>query len=344
MKPIFTLLLATLLTVLIPAILCAKFIEGKVSYLEAPGEGVEVHAYPVSTLDFNQPSAHLAGPTTADGTFRLKLPVGEYYLIAKGDHRFGYYGRNPITVPDKGLENVNLLVTRDDLPLPEAESSLQEGVIGTVSLDGKAVENALVMIYPDLSSGLKGMGLAMTPPTGPQGYFELPVNAGSYYLVVRVRKNGQMAGPLRAGDLFGYLADNPLMVKAGVVTRVHIPLIEVPEKVSRHAASLFGNTSVSGRVLDSQGQPVAGLQVLLYDDAMMLNRPLYVSQKTAADGRYQLSFPKGGHYYLAARSELGGTPAPGELYGRYQGTPDHSIEIETGDNLSDLEIMVDEVY
>lgn len=344
MKRIFKLLPSILLTLLIPAILCAGFIEGKVSYMDAPGKGVEVHVYPASVLDFNQASAYVAGPTDADGAFRLKLPVGEYYLIAKGDHLFGYYGRNPVTVPEEGLENINLLVTRDDLPLPAEETSLQEGVIGMVSLDGKPVENAIVTIYPDLSSGLKGMGLGITPPTGPQGYFELPVNSGSYYLVVRVRKNGQMAGPLRAGDLFGYLADNPLMVKQGVLTRVHIPLIEVPEKVSRHAANLFGNTSVSGRILDLKGQPVAGLQVLLYDDAMMLNRPLYVSQKTAADGRYQLSFPKGGHYYLAARSELGGTPAPGELYGRYQGTPDHSIKIETGDHLSDIEIMVDEVY
>jgi hypothetical protein len=84
--------------------------------------------------------------------------------------------------------------------------------------------------------------------------------------------------------------------------------------------------------------------VLLYDDSVMFNRPLYVSQKTGADGRYQLSFPKGGHYYLAARNELGGTPAPGEFYGRYQGSPDHSIDIKTGKVLKGIEIVVDEVY
>jgi len=344
MKFTVKLLLSALLSLAIPGILYAEFIDGKVNYLEDPSAGVEVHAYPVSVLDFKQPSLHMTGPTNADGTFRLDLPVGEYYLIAKGENLFSYYGRNPITVADKGLKNVNLLVTPDNLPLPQAEPSLQEGVVGTVSLAGKPVENALVMIYPDLSSQLKGMGLGMAPPTGPEGYFELPVTSGSYYLVVRVRKNGQMAGPLKAGDLFGYLPNNPLMVKEGTITRVHIPLIEVPEKVSRHAANLFGNTSVSGRVLDPKGEPVAGLQVLLYEDSMMLNRPLYVSQKTDADGQYQLSFPRGGHYYLAARNELGGTPAPGEFYGRYQGTPDHSIEIETGKALADIEIMVDEVY
>ena len=57
-----------------------------------------------------------------------------------------------------------------------------------------------------------------------------------------------------------------------------------------------------------------------------------------------LSFPKGGHYYLAARDELGGTPAPGELYGRYQGSPDHSVNVETGKLLTGVDIRVEEVY
>ena len=153
-----------------------------------------------------------------------------------------------------------------------------------------------------------------------------------------------MAGPLDAGDLFGYLPGNPLVLKDGEVARVHIPVIEVPEKVDRHAADLFGNTLIAGRVLDPHGKPVAGVQVLLYDDPMMLNRPLYVSRNTGADGHYQLSFPKGGRYYLAARNVLGGTPSPGELYGRYQGATDHSIVIETGKTLEGIEIEVDEVY
>jgi hypothetical protein len=57
-----------------------------------------------------------------------------------------------------------------------------------------------------------------------------------------------------------------------------------------------------------------------------------------------LSFPKGGTYYLSARSELGGTPAPGELYGRYQGSPNHSLRVRTGKALEDIDIFVEEVY
>ncbi len=322
----------------------AATLKGKTTVSAGTVSNVKVMAYPAELLTFNEPPPHVSAATAGDGFFSLELPEGRYYLFAKGEQLSAYYGRNPITVPEEGLEDVNLLMAPDNLPGPLEGTALEAGVVGRVSLAGEPVSNAIVTVYPDLSSQLKGMGLGMAAPTDQQGYFELPLSSGTYYLVVRVRQSGQMAGPLKAGDLFGYLPGNPLTLKEGALYRVHVPLIEVPEKVDRHASSMFGNTLVTGQVLDPKGQPVAGVQVLLYDDSMMLNRPLFVSQKTGPDGRYQLSFPKGGHYYLAARNELGGTPAPGESYGRYQGSPDHSIDIETGRVLEGIEIVVDEVY
>ena len=337
-------LLVAIVSLISSSIASAILIKGKVTASSGVVAGVKVMAYPVEVLNFNAEPKHVSAATASDGFFALELPEGQYYLLAKGQNLTAYYGRNPVTVAEADLENVNLLMTPDNLPTPPESKTLEAGVVGLVSLDGQPVQDAIVMVYPDFSSQLKGMGLGMAAPTNQQGYFELPLFSGTYYLVVRVRKNGQMAGPLKAGDLFGYLPGNPLIIEDVTQVRVHIPLIEVPEKVDRHAANLFGNTLVSGRVVDSQGSPVADLQVLLYDDSMMLNRPLFVSQRTQADGRYQLSFPKGGHYYLAARSELGGTPAPGEYYGRYQGSVDHSINIKTGKTLEEIEIVVDEVY
>lgn len=322
----------------------AALVKGKATVSAAPVAGVEVLAYPAGALNFAGAPLHLSAKTAADGLFALELPPGPYYFLARGAQLSAFYGRNPVTVPETGLENVNLLMTPDNLPGPQVNGKTTDGVAGLVTLDGQPQADAIVTVYPDLSSQLKGMGLGMAPPTDALGYFEVPLSPGTYYLVVRVRKSGQMAGPLKAGDLFGYFPGNPLVVRENSTASVHIPLIEVPEKVERLAASLFGNTLVKGRILDAKGQSVAGLQVLLYDDPMMLNRPLYVSQRTAADGLFQLSFPRGGHYFLAARNELGGTPAPGELYGRYQGTPDHSIEIETGKVLEGIEIVVEEVY
>ena len=152
-----------------------------------------------------------------------------------------------------------------------------------------------------------------------------------------------MAGPMRAGDLFGYLPQNPLVIKGKQVLRVQIPLIEVPEKVERFAATLFGNTSISGRIVGENGKPVAGVYALLYNDMMMLSRPAYVSQPSDVQGRFVVSFPEGGTYYLAARNVLGGTPQTGELYGRFAGAQDASVRVRTGRKLEEIKIVVEKV-
>jgi len=151
-------------------------------------------------------------------------------------------------------------------------------------------------------------------------------------------------GPLRSGDYSGYAPENPVRVSSGRVTLLSIPVLEVPEKIDLLSNSLFGQTSLHGQVLNQAGQPVAGIRVVLYSDAQMFNRPGYVSQPTDAEGRFVLSFPHGGTYYLAARQQLGGAPAPGELYGTYDGTPDHSLKIETGEQKEGVMIRVEEMW
>ncbi len=344
MVPLKLTLLFLLTVLILPVSLPAAELTGKTMIADQTAAGGEVFAYPVTALNFSEPAPYRSVPTKDDGLFEIELPAGQYYLMAKKKGYFAYYGRNPVSVPETGLANVNILLLPEDLPVPQPEGLVETGVAGVITSQGQPVAGAVVMVYTDLSSQLKGMGLGMSSPTGADGVFEFPLSPGKYYLVVRARKSGMIAGPLQAGDLFGYLSGNPLAVTEGQVAMVHIPVITVPEKVERYASSLFGSTSITGRILDASGQPVEGLQALLYEDPMMLNRPLYVSQPTGADGAFVLSFPEGGVYYLAARNELGGTPAPGELYGRYQGSPDHSVRVRTGKTLEDVEIKVEEVY
>lgn len=337
----FTLLV---LFLFFPTLLMAASISGKATVNEEAVAGIKVFAYPLASRDFSGLPPFQGGPTEEEGLFEIELPQGQYYLLARGEGRFTYYGRNPVSVPQEGLNNINLLMVPDNLPISGQTPFIESGVYGIVTNDGQPVAGAVIMVYTDLSSQLKGLGFGMSAPTAEDGQFELSLSPGTYYLVVRVRSGGSMAGPLRAGDRFGYFPGNPVQIEDGQIAPVHIPVIAVPEKVERYSTSLFGNTTISGQVVDDSGQPLAGLRALLYDDPSMLNRPLYVSQPTGEDGRFVLSFPSGGKYYLAARNELGGTPAPGELYGRYLGSDDHSIEIETGTAKEDIEIKVEEVY
>lgn len=319
-------------------------VTGKVAVDGAGVAGVQVKGYPLAALSLVGDAPFISKATGADGLFALDLPPGSYYLLANGSGWFSYYGRNPVTVPVEGLADVNLPLVPAVTPPPEMTTAMATGVIGQVLHDGKPVANAIVFVYPDLSAQFKGFGLGMSAPTDEKGRFEAPLPAGSYYLVARVRHGKSLAGPLQAGDLFGYLPANPVTVGKDSVTKVSLPVIAVPEKVSRHAATMFGQTRISGRIVDPAGKPLAGLQALLYADDTMLNRPLYVSQPTSQDGRFQLSFPTGGTFYLAARSNLGGTPAPGELYGRYQGITGAALKVETGQAIEDLQIVVEAVW
>lgn len=338
------LLLSMCALILAVAPALAAPVTGKVAIEGAGVAGVQVKAFPLTAMSLSGEAPHVSKVTGPDGLFSVELAPGSYYLLASGNGWFSYYGRNPLTVPADGLADINLPLVPADAPPPEIATTMTSGIVGRVLHEGKPVADAIVFVYPDLSAQFKGFGLGMSSPSDEQGRFEAPLPAGSYYLVARVRHGNSLAGPLQAGDLFGYLPANPVTVAEGSVLRVTLPVIAVPEKVSRHASTLFGQTRISGRIVDRDGRPLAGLTALLYADDTMLNRPLSVSQPTGEDGRFQLSFPTGGTFYLAARNSLGGTPAPGELYGRYQGTGGAAIKVETGQAVEDLQIVVEAVW
>lgn len=311
---------------------------------QKPVAGVRLMAYPAASHSLAGTAPLVSEKTGADGLFSLSLAPGDYYFIARGEGFFSYYGRNPVTVPEGGLQEMNLGLVEEAPPVPETEAQIDTGVLGSVSVDGKPLAGVVVYVYTDLNEHLKGRGLGMTAATNESGIFQVSLPPGTYYLVARQRQGGGYAGPLSAGDYIGYYPGNPLVVRQGAVSRVAIPMLEVPEKVERMASTLFGQTSIHGRILNADGRPLAGMRAVLYADPMMLNRPLYVSQPSDEGGRFVLSFPRGGTYYIAARDTIGGTPQPGEFYGRYGGSDDSSIVLATGEALEGIDIVVEKVW
>ncbi len=319
-------------------------VSGKVSVDNRGTAGIKVSAWPLSAPGLNGTAPYISEPSDAEGSFTLDLAAGEYFFLAEGETRFAYYGRNPVDIDSRGAQDLKLSLSLKNPPLPEGKPFVETGVFGKVSLNGRPLDGVVLTVYTDLNTRLKGMGFGMSVPSDPSGLLEVPLGPGTYYLVARKRNGGQFSGPLRAGDYFGYYAGNPLVLKEGEIAQIGIDMVEVPQKIERLAGKMFGQTSVHGRILNGVGAPVAGVRVLLYADSMMLNRPLYVSQPSNAEGEYVLSFPKGGVYYLAARNKLGGAPGPGELYGRYPGSQDSSIRVRTGQALAGIDLLVEEMW
>jgi len=112
------------------------------------------------------------------------------------------------------------------------------------------------------------------------------------------------------------------------------------------ASEVESNTSFAGTVYDSEGEPLVGIRVHVYDHIQMSERPKFVSDKTGPDGTYKLFLPEGGTYYIAARDKIGGPPKVGDLYGRYdQGTIDPTaIMLKTGEHLTGIDITAHKVW
>ncbi|GAB4369895.1 MAG: hypothetical protein Kow00128_16470 [Deltaproteobacteria bacterium] len=331
-------------------------VEVRVTWREAPLPGAQVEWFTGIGDPIRAPAAiQMSGE---DGIASCTLPPGRYFLYARwrrdGDYsrpnapgdRFAYFGGNPVYLHAGSAGRIHLgLESVYPAPSPPPGEPEGTGVGGMVRGADGPVEGAHVFAYTRTASGFRDLGFAASPPTDGQGTFRIDLPPGVYYLVARKRASGGLAGPLRKGDFFGFFPDNPVTVERGRLTLVTIPatrlkLRNLPVYSRNYAAA----ASIEGRILDPQGNPRRGVYAALYDNPDLLNRPLFLSEVTGADGTFRLPVPLPGRYYLGARSGYGGSPAPGDLYGRYEGAPDHAIVVRQGDRLTGIDIVVREVW
>ncbi len=336
---------------------CAARTAVRVTWKEAPLAGARVewrrdiapgdNALPVSST------------TDAAGIARSALSPGRWFLLAHwrkdGDYsravapgdRFAFFGGNPVYLAEGPPREIFLGLTEAAAPPTAAvsgESAEESGVSGQVLVDGMPLADAHVFAYLRTDTAFRDMGFAASAPTGADGSFYLDLPPGRYYLVARKRASGGVAGPLRKGDAFGYLPSNPVEIESGRLLRVSLPATTLRlRNTPGYSASSVSPSSIEGRILGADGRPRKGLYAALYDNPDLLNRPAFISESTGEDGRYRLSVPAPGVYYLGARSGYGGSPAPGDLYGRYEGNAEHAVTIRDGDRLTGLDIVVSEV-
>lgn len=214
------------------------------------------------------------------------------------------------------------------------------GVAGMVSAP---VEGAYVFIY-EKGADPHGPPFAMTQATGPEGSFEMGLPDGEYVLVARKHKNGRPGSPLSKDDQKSEPVN--ISVKGGKIERLELVLLNKTDEVKYFDAASATATAISGRIFDSEGNPMRGFRVHVYTYAQMSERPKYVSAASGADGRYVVFLPKGGTYYLAARDNFGAPPKIGDYFGRYdEGTIDPSgVILRTGQKLENINITVHKVW
>jgi len=291
----------------------------------------------------------LAVTAGEDGGFRAEAPPGSYYAVAEGTFErtpvFAFSGQNPIRIESGprwlGMKAVPVAVPE----VRPGEPGRGAVVGGEVVSEGVPVENAFVYVYSGADSGFKGMGIAMSPPTGPDGRFEIEqLPESAYFLVARRRGAGGMTGPLEQGDLYGFYPGNPAYLKEGAATVVRLDLVEKEKALSYSEVTSGTETVLRGRVVDRGGRPQAGVYAFVYDDRVFGHqRPYGHSGRTGADGTFAIYLDRPGTFYLGARENFGNSPKPGERFGFYDGTPDHALTAAAGKAVEGLTIVVEPI-
>jgi hypothetical protein len=340
----FQLLLAVLLLSTAPA--AAATIEGRIVRDEAAQAGMIVTAH--GAVDPTAPVL-ARSVTDSDGVYHLDLPEGRYALFARHPEAglFAFSGRNPVEVHGKtplwaGMQAVPFVppqFTAYDDPYSAALS-------GSVLFDGEPLAGAIVTLYLDTADDLKGQGYRMSLPTGVDGSFffdNLP--EADYHLVARRHADGSRVGPMRDGDELALYPGNPLLLAAGKTTQVSLTAVrKIRETEGDTPFSRRQGLQLQGVIVDKAGKPQAGLHLFAYRDKVIGHkRPEALSPPTGADGAFRIAFPTAGIYYIGAREKYGDSPAPGELFGMYEATADHGLEIDEKTPNTPIRIVVEPV-
>lgn len=309
------------------SLLAATGVKGRVAWRGELIPGVTVRAYrSIDAIAAEQVIAS-SEPTDQDGTYQLELPTGRYYLTARnfsttpkpGDY-FCYYSGAPIVVPSEGFRQVGFNLIR----IPKEESSKvgkRSGVWGEISFQDQPLERTYLYVYKSTQNDFKGPAWFIQPVE--KGTFRMSLPPGDYWLLARKRMKGGQYGPIEIGDYFNFYYGNPLHIEKNELKNIKLETITRLSMLEEDPDGIF--SGITGSVVGPDAMPVVGVRVFAYRSATMTGTPAYISAATGEDGRFNLSIPEVGTYWLLAREVIGGPAATGELYGKLQNAENKGI-------------------
>lgn len=293
---------------------------GRVAWRGELVPGVTVSAYTDGKSGFLENPAAVSDPAATDGTYRLSLPPGQYTLVARdyeasrgrpdAGNYYCYYSGSPVIVSEGSWTPVgfNLVRFESEERLADQRSSIE----GLVTYRDEPLEKLYLTLYDEANEGFRGPGMA-TIPVGTGGRFRVSVKPGRYFVIARKRNRGGMYGPMEIGDRFNYYPGNPVIVGDGERIRIRL---ETVARVSQLEEGQPPAPTVTGTVIDPEGNPVPGLRVFAYRSGEVSGRPLYFSEPSGTSGDFSLLVPLPGDFTLVAKARFGGPAGEGEYTGR----------------------------
>jgi hypothetical protein len=111
------------------------------------------------------------------------------------------------------------------------------------------------------------------------------------------------------------------------------------------ARSAPGLAGIRGVLRDAEGNPPAGAYAYASTDPNLMIgvMPRFRSLPVGEDGVYFIDLPKGGTYYVGARSGFGGPPMPGQWHGFFGGEAPAPVVVENGKVAEGVDVTVKEM-
>ena len=201
------------------------------------------------------------------------------------------------------------------------------GARGRVALRGQLVPGVVVMAYREFDAGLDAAPVARSAGTNAEGMYELPLPAGSWFLVAAKTEATELSG-VREGDLFCFYGGNPVRVEPGHAATVGFNLVRVGKDPPPDPAA-----GVSGILSDEDGSPLSGAVVYFYDSPAggFKGIPGFFV-RAGEDGAFRARLRKGTFFVIARKrvsGDLFGPTEVGDSFAYYTRNPVAVREGET---------------
>jgi hypothetical protein len=190
----------------------AAGLSGRLLFENKPLGRAYVYVYRDNSTNFHGMGV-TAMPAGEDGRFRVKLPPGSYYLLARKrmsgglygppgkDDYIGYYPGNPVEVRQGVFTQFDLEMTTrvDTLEKIGLEEGSGAGWFdGTVTdAAGAPVTGLYVLFYAD--PALTGAPAFVAGPTDEKGQFRVRSAPGTFHVLAR----SSLGGPVEDGEWYG---------------------------------------------------------------------------------------------------------------------------------------------
>lgn len=282
-----------------------------------PVAGGEVLAFLTLEDGFRDEAAAAIARTGDDGSFRLSVPPGRYFVVGRAESSagalFAFPGRNPVAAGLGETAEVGLpAVVAPPRVATAASRSAQAAIAARVTFGGTPVEGATVQAFRAKTPDFRGAGEASSV-TGGAGEAILHLPPGRYHLAAKKRMSGSPLGMVEEGGLFGVYPHSPVDLSPGTVVSVEIPLFEKRGYLGdeeRRAPPGAGGTLEGTATVD--GRPAEGYVVHFYKSPETVGRPAARSSPISASGRFRVTLAEPGEYLGFLRRALPGTHGTAE--------------------------------